>query len=138
MHASIAVLPGDGIGPEVTEAALEVVNAVGVRFGHTFDFARRHIGGISIDESGVPLTDETLNACRASAAILLGAVGGPRWDNPAATVRPEQGLLALRKGLRLFANLRPVKPRLELSSSSPLKPELLKNVDLLGLNGLGR
>lgn len=131
MHASIAVLPGDGIGPEVTEAALEVVNAVGVRFGHTFDFARRHIGGISIDESGVPLTDETLNACRASAAILLGAVGGPRWDNPAATVRPEQGLLALRKGLRLFANLRPVKPRLELSSSSPLKPELLKNVDLL-------
>ena len=131
MHASIAVLPGDGIGPEVTAAAVEVVGAVGERFGHTFRFDEYPIGGVSIDTSGVALTDETLRACKASDAVLLGAVGGPKWDNPAATVRPEQGLLALRKSLGLFANVRPVKPRPELAGSSPLKPEVLRNVDLL-------
>jgi 3-isopropylmalate dehydrogenase len=131
IRASIAVLPGDGIGPEVTDAAVEVLTAIATRFGHEFVFTRHLVGGCSIDAFGVALTDETLAACRKSDAVLLGAVGGPQWDNPEAKVRPEQGLLGLRKELGLFANLRPVKPHPALYGASPLKPELLRNVDLL-------
>jgi 3-isopropylmalate dehydrogenase len=129
--ASIAVLPGDGVGPEVTDAALRVLTAVASRFGHLFKFATYPIGGCSLDAHGTPLTGETLEACKQSDAVLLGAVGGPRWDDPSAAVRPEQGLLTLRKELGLFANLRPVKPFPALLDSSPVKPGLLKDVDLL-------
>ncbi len=131
MNPTIAVLPGDGVGPEVTAAAVQVLTAVASHYGHSFRFSHHPVGGHSIDACGTPLTGETLDACRASDAVLLGAVGGPRWDDPSAAVRPEQGLLALRKELGLFANLRPVKPYAALLDSSPVKPELLRNVDLL-------
>jgi 3-isopropylmalate dehydrogenase len=131
MQASIVVLPGDGVGPEVTDAAVSVLNAVASRFGHRFTFAEHLIGGCSIDAHGTALTDETLAACKQADAVLLGAVGGPKWDDPTATVRPEQGLLAIRKELGLFANLRPVKPHPALFEASPVKPERLRAVDLL-------
>ena len=131
MNANIATLPGDGIGPEVTLEAVRVLQAVGKLKGHSFSFAEHLLGGCSIEKHGVALTDETLAACKASDAILLGAVGGPQWDNPTAPVRPEQGLLAIRKGLGLYANLRPVRSHPALLDSSPLKPDRLKGVDLL-------
>ncbi|HLL86834.1 MAG TPA: 3-isopropylmalate dehydrogenase [Thermoleophilaceae bacterium] len=123
----IVALPGDGIGPEVTAAALEVLDRVG-----DFDVEERTIGGASIDAHGTPLTDETLEACRAADAVLLGAVGGPRWEStdPHAP-RPEQGLLGLRKGLGLFANLRPVRPSPALLDASPLRRERIEGTDLL-------
>ena len=113
MKASVVVLPGDGIGPEVTAEAVRVLEAVARRGGHQLRFAEHLMGGCSIDRHGVALTDEVLRACQASDAVLLGAVGGPRWDDPQAKVRPEQGLLGLRKGLGVFANLRPVKVRVD-------------------------
>lgn len=119
MNFSIVLLPGDGIGPEVVSAAVRVLEAVGRRYGHTFSFQEHLLGGCSIDRFGTALTEETLAACKAADAVLLGAVGGPKWDNPAAPVRPEQGLLGLRKGLGVFANLRPVKVLPRLASSSP-------------------
>jgi 3-isopropylmalate dehydrogenase len=131
VNASIVVLPGDGIGPEVTSSAVKVLQHIGSKRNHSFTFTTQLIGGASIDRTGVALTDEALAVCKASDAILLGAVGGPRWDNPTAPVRPEQGLLALRKGLQLYANLRPVKPYAALIGSSPLKPELLRGVDFV-------
>jgi 3-isopropylmalate dehydrogenase len=131
MRAKIAVLPGDGVGPEVTDAAVRVLEAIASRFGHQFAFTRHLIGGCSIDAHGVALTEETFEACKGSNAVLLGAVGGPKWDDPTAKVRPEQGLLALRKKLGLFANLRPVKPHPMLIEMSPLKPERLRNVDVM-------
>lgn len=131
MNATIAVLPGDGIGPEVTKAGVSVLQHVAFKYGHNFSFNTHMVGGCSIDAHGTALTNEALEACKAADAVLLGAVGGPKWDNPTAPVRPEQGLLALRKGLGLFANLRPVKPYPALIGSSPLKPELLEDVDLL-------
>jgi len=131
MSASIYLLPGDGIGPEVTQAAVQVLQAVVERFGHAFSYAQGLIGGCAIDACGTALTDETLAACRAADAVLLGAVGGPQWDDPNAAVRPEQGLLALRKGLGVFANLRPVQVYPELVGASPLRPEKLAGVDLL-------
>lgn len=131
MEAKIVVLPGDGIGPEITEVAVKVIEAVGKKFGHSFHFEERLIGGIAIDQTGSALPEQTLAACKASDAVLLGAVGGPKWDNPTAKVRPEQGLLAIRKGLGLYANLRPVRGYQELLSSSPLKQELVEGVDLL-------
>ena len=131
MEANIVLLPGDGIGPEVTAAAREVLEAVAQRFGHTFHMQAYPIGGCAIDESGTPLPEATLQACRGADAVLLGAVGGPRWDDPAAAVRPEQGLLGLRKDLDLFANLRPVQPHPDLVDASPLRPERLQGVDLL-------
>jgi 3-isopropylmalate dehydrogenase len=127
----IAVLPGDGIGPEVTTEAVLVLRAVTHRFGHEFEFDHALIGGAAIDATGTPLPAATLAACSAADAILLGAVGGPRWDSPAARVRPEQGLLGLRKELELFANLRPVQPKAFLSAASPVRPEILRDVDLL-------
>jgi 3-isopropylmalate dehydrogenase len=100
LKAHIVTLPGDGIGPEVTAEAVRVLHAVGKSKGHSFSFAEHLLGGCSIEKHGVALTDETLAACKSSNAVLLGAVGGPKWDNPTATVRPEQGLLAIRKGDR--------------------------------------
>jgi len=110
MKAGIVLLPGDGIGPEVARAAHRVLTEIARLGGHEFTFTTQLIGGCSIDASGVALTPEVLDSCKKADAVLLGAVGGPRWDNPQAAVRPEQGLLALRKGLSLYANLRPVKP----------------------------
>jgi len=124
LKARIILLPGDGIGPEVTRAAHSVLERVAI------------LGGCSIDASGVPLTREVLDSCAQADAVLLGAVGGPRWDDPQAAVRPEQGLLALRKGLSLYANLRPVKPHPLLLDATPLKPAHLKGVDMMVLREL--
>jgi 3-isopropylmalate dehydrogenase len=129
--ATLAVLPGDGIGPEVTEEACKVLTAMAQRFEHRFEFKTGLVGGCAIDATGAPLPKQTLALCRESDAVLLGAVGGPKWDDPQATVRPEQGLLGLRKGLELFANLRPVKLVPALLHTSSLKPEVLAGVDLL-------
>jgi 3-isopropylmalate dehydrogenase len=131
MKASIVVLPGDGIGPEVTAEGVRVLRAVAAKFGHQLDFREALIGGCAIDATGTALPDDTLAACASADAILLGAVGGPKWDDPNAPVRPEQGLFKIRKELGLFANLRPVKPHPKLVNSSTLKPEVLEGVDLL-------
>ncbi len=136
MKANIVVLPGDGIGPEVTAEAVRVLTLVARDAGHAFGFTEHLMGGCSIDAHGVALTDEVLAACKASQAVLLGAVGGPKWDDPAAKVRPEQGLLGLRKGLGVFANLRPVRVHEKLLDSSPLKPERLRGVDILVIREL--
>ena len=131
MEAKITLLPGDGIGPEVVAEAQKVLQAVARQYGHTFTFSECLAGGIAIDETGNPLPDETLAACLASDAVLLGAVGGPRWSDPSAEVRPEQGLLKLRKSLGVFANIRPVKVFAALAEASPLQPERVKDVDLV-------
>jgi len=131
MNSHIVLLPGDGIGPEVVAAGQEVLHAVAKIFGHHFTYETRLIGGAALDATGEPLPADTLSACRNADALLLGAVGGPRWDNPSAKARPEQGLLAIRRELGLFANLRPVKVFDELHACSPLRPELLQGVDLL-------
>lgn len=131
MEAKIAVLPGDGIGPEVVAEAVKVLCRVAQVYGHTFEFGEGMLGGIAIDETGEPLPTETLALCKESDAVLLGAVGGPKWDNPRASIRPEQGLLGLRKELGLFANLRPVKPYPQLLHVSPLRPEVIAGVDLV-------
>ncbi len=136
MNANIVVLPGDGIGPEVTAEAIRVLELVAKRGGHELRFTEELMGGCSIDARGVALTDEVLAACKASGAVLLGAVGGPKWDDPQAKVRPEQGLLALRKGLGVFANLRPVRVHESLVDSSPLKPDRLRGVDILVIREL--
>ncbi|NMB53798.1 MAG: 3-isopropylmalate dehydrogenase [Leptolinea sp.] len=131
MEAKIVLLPGDGIGPEVVAAAVRVLRAVEGKFGHRFIFEEHKIGGCSIDAAGVALTADTLKACQAADAVLLGAVGGPKWDDPTARERPEKGLLALRKGLAVFANLRPVRVYPTLVGASPLKPEKLAGVDMM-------
>lgn len=136
MKANIVLLPGDGIGPEVVTEAVRVLKVIAKEFDHSFEFAERLMGGCSIDRYGAALTDETLADCQASDAVLLGAVGGPKWDDPTARVRPEQGLLALRKGLGVFANLRPVRAHPSLANASPLKPENLAGVDVLVLREL--
>ena len=136
MRRSIAVLPGDGIGPEVVTESIKVLEAVGNRFGHDFLLSNGRIGGNAIDEYGTPLPQETVETCNQSDAILFGAVGGPQWDDPANDVRPEDGILAIRKSLGLFANLRPVKVYPALINSSPLKPEYLAGVDMLVLREL--
>ncbi|QRK06252.1 3-isopropylmalate dehydrogenase [Archangium violaceum] len=130
MKALIAVLPGDGIGPEVVEQGTLLLKAVAERFGHSFELVEAPMGGVAIDLTGAPLPPETLALCQRADAVLLGAVGGPKWDPP-AKVRPEQGLLALRKELGLYANLRPVAPFPSLHDTSTLKPEVLRGVDLL-------
>jgi 3-isopropylmalate dehydrogenase len=131
MKATIALLPGDGIGPEVTYAARDVLLAVAERYGHRFDFDERDMGGVAIDKHGDPLPPETFEACLAADAVLLGAVGGPKWDDPRLKRRPEQGLLNLRAGLKVYANLRPVKVYPALAEHSPLKPEKVIGVDML-------
>jgi len=136
MKAKIILLPGDGIGPEVVAQAVRVLDRVAAKNRHSFSYQEHLIGGCSIDKFGTALTDETLADCKAAGAVLLGAVGGPKWDDPRARVRPEQGLLALRKGLGVFANLRPVKVHPALVDSSPLKPEKLKGVDILVIREL--
>jgi 3-isopropylmalate dehydrogenase len=128
MAPTVILLPGDGIGPEILFRAVEVLDAVGA----SFDYQEHPFGGVSIDAHGTALTDETLAACRAADAVLLAAVGGPKWDTTDPDKpRPEQGLLGLRKGLGLFANLRPVKPLPALYDASPLKRELIEHTDLL-------
>lgn len=131
MKANIAILPGDGIGPEVVAAAVDVLQAVARRHGHDFTFAEHLIGGAAIDAHGDPLPPATLEACGKADAVLLGAVGGPKWSDPQAKVRPEQGLLALRAALGVYANLRPVRVHPRLASLSPLKNERLAGVDVL-------
>jgi len=131
MKARITVLGGDGIGPEVTAEAVRVLEAVAQKFGHEFEFTDALIGGAAIDASGSALPPRTIDAARSSAAVLLGAVGGPKWSDPGARVRPEQGLLELRRTLGVFANLRPVKTMASMLDASPLKPEVIANADIM-------
>jgi 3-isopropylmalate dehydrogenase len=131
MHALIAVLPGDGIGSEVTAEGVGALKAIGAKFGHTFEFQTALLGGAAIDATGEALPAATLEICGRADAVLLGAVGGPQWSAPDAPVRPEQGLLALRKALGLFANLRPVVPHPAVLDASPIKAELLHGVDIM-------
>jgi 3-isopropylmalate dehydrogenase len=130
-HYRVVAIPGDGVGPEVLDAARRVVDAAGRRFGFAVDWTEILAGGVAIDAFGVAIRPEDVEICRGADAILLGAVGGPKWSDPSAAVRPEQALFALRGGLGLFANLRPVKVHPALVSSSPLRPELLEGVDML-------
>jgi 3-isopropylmalate dehydrogenase len=127
----VAVLPGDGIGAEVVAESEKVLRAVGVQFGHRLVLERGVVGGAAIDDYGEPLPDATMALCRAADAVLLGAVGDPKYADPQARVRPEQALLGLRKGLRLFANLRPVLAHPALARSSPVRSDLLEGVDLV-------
>ena len=131
MQFDLAVLPGDGVGPEVTSQAIKVLEEVGRRFGHSFNLHHGLVGGVAIDEIESALPDDTLKMCKRCEAVLLGAVGGPKWDDPKLAVHPEDGLLALRKGLGLFANLRPVKVFPELINSTNLKPDVISGVDLV-------
>jgi len=131
MEFDIAVLPGDGIGPEVITQAVKVLQVVGEKFGHKFHFHAGLVGGSAIDKQGTALSEETLEMCKQCDAVLFGAVGGPKWDDPQAKIHPEDGLLALRKELGLFANLRPVKVFPMLVNSTTLKPEVIEDVDLV-------
>ena len=131
MKAHIAVLGGDGIGPEVVAEGLRVLAAVEKTFGHSFELTELPFGGVAIDSHGDPLPPETLRVCLKADAVLLGAIGGPKWSAPTAKVRPEQGLLKIRKELGVYANLRPVKLQPSLVNSSTLKPEVLEGVDLV-------
>ncbi len=131
VSATIAVLAGDGIGGEVTAEAVRALERVAQKFGHSFRFEPALLGGVAIDATGEALPPATLALCRRADAILLGAVGGPKWSAPDAPVRPEQGLLGLRKALGLFANLRPVVPHPAVLDASPIKAELLHGVDIM-------
>ena len=131
MQARITLLPGDGIGPEVTVEAVKALEAIAARFGHQFAFQDGLIGGAAIFETGSPLPEQTLDLCLNSDAVLLAAVGDPRFDDPTLKVRPEQGLLGLRKALQVFANLRPVKLYSQLLHASTIKPEVIADVDLV-------
>ena len=136
MKAKIVVLAGDGIGPEVTNEARKILQVVAQKFSHQFEFDDQLMGGRAIDERGTSLPDETVAACKTADAVLLGAVGGPKWDNPNAKDRPERGLLGIRKALNLFANLRPVKLNPHLISASTIKEEVLQGVDMLVIREL--
>ena len=131
MKAQITLLPGDGIGPEVTDSARSVLDSVASKFGHEFAFDSQLIGGAAIDAEGDPLPSATITSCENADAVFLGAVGGPKWSDPNAAVRPEQGLLRIRSVLDLYANIRPVKIYSELIEASPLKPEILEGVDMI-------
>lgn len=131
MKATIVTLPGDGVGPEVTAVAVAVLEAVAERYGHAFAFDEHLMGGSAIDATGEPLPAATLAACRRADAVLLGAVGGPKWSDPDAKVRPEQGLLGLRAALGVYANLRPLRVHPALAALSPLKNDRLADVDVL-------
>ena len=131
MKLNIAVLPGDGIGPEVTAQSVKVLKAIASEFDHDFTFKYADVGAIAIVNSGIPLPDDTLTICKASDAILFGSIGHPKYDNnPSAKVRPEQGLLKLRKSLGLYANIRPVKAYNSLLDKSPLKKEIIRGTDI--------
>lgn len=136
MEAVIVTLPGDGIGPEVMAGGRHALDAIAEKFGHLFRFEERLIGGAAMDATGSPLPENTLAALQACDAVLLGAVGGPRWSDPGAKVRPEQGLLKLRETLGVYANLRPVKVIPALCDASPLKAELLEGVDMVVIREL--
>ena len=132
MEFKIALLPGDGIGPEVTEQAVKALHAVGETYGHKFHFHEALAGAIAIDETGNPLPDETIELCLSSDAVLFGAIGHPKYDNdPDAKVRPEQGLLKLRKSLGLYTNIRPVKAYPTLLDKSPLQRHRIEGTDML-------
>src|SRR3954469_10622594 len=131
IEASLVLLAGDGVGPEIVDATKSVLRAVETAFGHSFKTDELLIGGAAIDAYGTPLRAEDLDACRKADGVLLGAIGGPKWDDPNAKTRPELGLLALRKGMGLFANLRPVKVMPALVHTSPVKPEILVGVDMM-------
>ncbi|MFC1870892.1 3-isopropylmalate dehydrogenase [Chloroflexota bacterium] len=131
MQFNLVALPGDGVGTEVVGEAVKVLQAVGKRFGHDFKLEYGLVGGAAIDETGSALPQDTVKMCRKADAVLLGAVGGPKWDDPLAVVRPEDGLLAIRKRLGLFANLRPVKALPMLVDSTNFKPEVVRDVDLV-------
>ena len=125
MEYKIAVLKGDGIGPEIVDVTTKVLEKIGEKFNHKFIFTRGYLGGESIDKYGVPLSDETIEICKNSDAVLLGAVGGPKWDKIEAELRPEKGLLKIRKELEVFTNLRPAILFNELKNASPLKEEII-------------
>ena len=131
MRAMIATLPGDGVGPEVTAAAVLVLQAVAESNDHDFKFSEALIGGVAIDATGKALPVATRHVVTRADAVLLGAVGGPKWSDPSALVRPEQGLLELRALLNVYANIRPVAVHPALASAAPLKAELLANVDIV-------
>ncbi|MEP7288896.1 MAG: 3-isopropylmalate dehydrogenase [Chloroflexota bacterium] len=136
MQATITVLPGDGIGPEVTTIAVSLLKTIAARYGHTFTFQEALFGGCAIDATGDSFPEETVKLAESGDAVLLGAVGGPKWSDPAAKVRPEQGLLRLRSHFELFANLRPVKAYAVLAQHAPLRAELLDGVDILFIREL--
>ena len=131
VQAKIVLLPGDGIGPEIVEQAQRVLSAVASSHDHVFTFSSHLMGGCAIDATGSALPDETLEACRTADAVLLGAVGGPKWDDPRAKTRPEAGLLKIRKELGLFANLRPVCPHPSMIDASPLRADIIAGTDIL-------
>ena len=131
MEFKLAVLPGDGIGPDVIAEAVGVLEAVGRRFGHDFELSEGAIGGNAIDSTGTALPDETQELCDQADAVLFGAVGGPKWDDPRASVRPEDGILGIRRSMGLFANLRPVKVEPALANVSPIKRDRLEGVDMI-------
>jgi 3-isopropylmalate dehydrogenase len=137
MEFKIAVLPGDGIGPEIIDQAKKAVSAIGKKFSHKFTFTHGLVGAIAIDKTGNPLPSETLDLCKSSDAVLFGAIGDPKYDNnPSAKVRPEQGLLAMRKELGLYANVRPVTTFPSLIDKSPLKKEIVQGVDIMMIREL--
>ena len=132
MNKNITVLQGDGIGPEIVTQAIKVMDKIAEKYNHKFNYTYVDIGGCSIDKFGVPITDEGIEKCKSSDSVLLGAVGGPKWDSVDPSIRPEKALLKVRKELGLFANLRPTKLFPQLSNASPLKQEIVQNgIDLL-------
>ena len=128
---NVAVIKGDGIGPDIMNEAIKIMGGIGEKFGHKFNFTDVLMGGIAIDKTGVPLPEETIEICKNSDAVLLGAIGGEKWDTLPGNQRPEAGLLGIRKALGLFANLRPTTINKTLIDSSPLKPEIIKDVDMM-------
>ncbi|MDH5455625.1 MAG: 3-isopropylmalate dehydrogenase [Gammaproteobacteria bacterium] len=136
MEALITLLPGDGIGPDVTDCARKVLDAAAQKYDHRFQYNEARIGGAAIDATGDPLPPSTVEKCKAADAVFLGAVGGPQWSDPNAKVRPEQGLLKLRSMLGVYANIRPVRIYPELAAASPLRAEILEGVDMLVIREL--
>jgi len=131
LDALITVLPGDGIGAEVCNAGVQSLQRIAEVYGHNFEFSEQLIGGAAIDATGTPFPDDTKSSCNESNAVMLGAVGGPKWSDPNAEIRPEQGLLALRAELEVFANIRPVQILNELADASPIKADRLRDVDII-------
>jgi 3-isopropylmalate dehydrogenase len=131
LNFKLAVLPGDGVGPDVMAEGIKILEAIGKKFGHDFELNHGLIGGVAIDAEGTALSDDTLEMCKTKDAVLFGAVGDPRYDAPQAKIHPEDGILAIRKGLELFANLRPVKLFPQLTDSTPLKPGIVKGTDFI-------